>query len=419
LNPHRRAAATPANTPLINGDNPLLLTRVVDTFNRIMPPKRSRNEESAPKHGATGGSREALCDSLYDAVKAKVLEDTSEELALQGQRAEEDRARLLADAHEAAAKVREDAEVEAKDMKRDVLTSRAALEAEKASMQHAHRFQTNTIILDVGGHKFTTSLQTLVSVPNTYFASLFSGRFELARNTEGAYFINRDGRHFHHVLNCLRDSGRFRLSSDVTKGQREELAVEVKFYGLLEYMTPNPYSMQECVGYNLSQRARLRGTKLELQTAIDQVHALVFEIRSTTPFLVDEFQDMRFFITDSVITSSPVWKSMHDGSRWFMYRGSDRRMHIDNEADYADEITAGRIFNTKIDDDVVAPTKLPLDEWLSDDYSTLESQYTPAERVSPENVFVRIPDMCITIVHGLDDDDPHIVTALQQLAALV
>ena len=56
-------------------------------------------------------------------------------------------------------------------LKRD----RAALEEEKAAMEKSYTFQTNKILLDVGGHKFTTSLDTLKSVPETYFASVFSG----------------------------------------------------------------------------------------------------------------------------------------------------------------------------------------------------------------------------------------------------
>jgi hypothetical protein len=39
-------------------------------------------------------------------------------------------------------------------------------------------------------------LHRYASVPDTYFASLFSGRFALTPNAEGAYFIDRDGAQF-------------------------------------------------------------------------------------------------------------------------------------------------------------------------------------------------------------------------------
>ena len=80
---------------------------------------------------------------------------------------------MLADAHEAATKVTADTVR----MHRDLQTSRAALAVEKAAMHHAHTFQTSKILLDVRGNKYTTSLQTLISVPGTYLASLCSGRF--------------------------------------------------------------------------------------------------------------------------------------------------------------------------------------------------------------------------------------------------
>jgi len=183
-------------------------------------------------------------------------------------------------------------------------------------MEKAHTFQTSKILLDVGGHKFTTSRQTLTSIPDTYLASLFSGRFELTTDADGVYFIDRDGTYFRHVLNCLRDCGRFELSSDVTSGQKKELAVELEFYGLLDHILP--HYAQEVIGRALLQRECLDGTTCELQTAVAQVRALVFEMGSTTPFLNDKFQDLRFGITDRVVNSSPVWAAV-DG-KWFMYR---------------------------------------------------------------------------------------------------
>ena len=109
---------------------------------------------------------------------------------------------------EAAVRVKEDAEAEAAEIRRKAAAERAALDAEKAAMEKTYAFQTNIIKLDVGGHKFTTSLPTLISVPETYLAALFSGRQPLAPNAEGAFFIDRSGAHFGHILNYLRDPGR-------------------------------------------------------------------------------------------------------------------------------------------------------------------------------------------------------------------
>lgn len=56
--------------------------------------------------------------------------------------------------------------------------------------------------LNVGGRKFTTSVNTLRNAPNpSLFSAMFSGRHKLIKDEEGCYFIDRDGRHFHDILN--------------------------------------------------------------------------------------------------------------------------------------------------------------------------------------------------------------------------
>jgi hypothetical protein len=115
---------------------------------------------------------------------------------------------LRADAVEEAVKVKEDAAAAAAEAWRVTAAERAALDVEKAAMEKTYAFQTSIVKLDVGGHKFTTSLPTLTSVPDTYLAALFSGRHPLAPNADGAFFIDRDGAHFRHIINYLRDPGR-------------------------------------------------------------------------------------------------------------------------------------------------------------------------------------------------------------------
>ena len=176
--------------------------------------------------------------------------------------------------------------------------------------ENAHAFQSNRIHLNVGGHRFETSRQTLTSVPDTCLESMFSGRHELTPDADGTYFIDRDGRHFIYILNFLRDSGSFKLNSAVLReAQRDELKVELQFYGLLDRMMPepSPYLAQELIGQSLLKRACLAGTKPALQTAVAQSGALVFEVGSTTPFLNEVYQDLRFVSTDRVVNGSPVW----------------------------------------------------------------------------------------------------------------
>jgi hypothetical protein len=211
-----------------------------------MPPKKRSRAEHAPGGQQNAGAAQEAVHAGIEAARKK---------------AEEEGARVLSEATEAAAKVMEEAnatKAEAEKKSREVQEDRAALEEEKAAMEKAHTFQASIIRLNVGGHSFTTSRMTLTSVPNTYFASLFSGRFELTPDDGGAYFIDRDPTHFRHILHFLRDPTKFKLSSDlVAEGQRGgELEAEAEVYGLLNHVTPRgPYVAQGRIGRSLVQAA--------------------------------------------------------------------------------------------------------------------------------------------------------------------
>eukprot|EP01129_Flabellula_baltica_P014408 TRINITY_DN6886_c0_g1_i1.p1 TRINITY_DN6886_c0_g1~~TRINITY_DN6886_c0_g1_i1.p1 ORF type:complete len:428 (-),score=56.21 TRINITY_DN6886_c0_g1_i1:49-1332(-) len=58
--------------------------------------------------------------------------------------------------------------------------------------------------LNVGGYKCVTSLTTIMSQSDTMLASMFSGRFNVPKDSEGNYFIDRDGTIFELVLLYLR-----------------------------------------------------------------------------------------------------------------------------------------------------------------------------------------------------------------------
>ena len=170
--------------------------------------------------------------------RARFLDEAKEAAAQVLEEAKQKRARLLDEAKEAATKDLEEAEKHCR-------KARRALEKEKTSMEGDHTFQRSWIILNIGGHRFETSVQTLTSVPNTYFASFFSGRFELTPPNEEdtatprlspEVNIDRDGRHFHHLLNYMRDKDRARFiasTSDMTVSERKELEVEADFYGII------------------------------------------------------------------------------------------------------------------------------------------------------------------------------------------
>ena len=127
-----------------------------------MPPKRARRDGLGQQHSAADAGKEALRTSSNDAVNASV-EKAFEAIELEDQKHKEERERLLAQAQTAAAKVKSDAATEVEEMKRKLQEDRAALEQEKAAMEKTHTFQKKKILLNVGGHHFETSLQTLTA----------------------------------------------------------------------------------------------------------------------------------------------------------------------------------------------------------------------------------------------------------------
>lgn len=94
------------------------------------------------------------------------------------------------------------------------------------------RTSVNVIELDVGGVRFKSSVSTLQSVPESMLGAMFSGRFELSKQADGSFFIDRDGRLFGHVLNWLRD--RTLPVAALNANDRDALRVEANFYHLPE-----------------------------------------------------------------------------------------------------------------------------------------------------------------------------------------
>ena len=210
----------------------------------------------------------------------------------------------------------------------------------------------------------------------------------------------------------------FTLNPDLTEAERGELAVEVQFYGLLHLMMPTlvPYYAQEQIGVALLPRACVVGTQPALQSAMATARAMVFEMGSTTPWLVAKYQDVRYVITDRVVNGAPVWAA--EGGDWFMWRDGQGQMMISNEANWAAGNSAGVIYNTVGSLDVLAPTQLLSNNWKSNQQAALGPEFTSAIGTDESQPWVPVPDMHVTAVHGMDDAEPAMAAALRQLAAL-
>jgi hypothetical protein len=87
----------------------------------------------------------------------------------------------------------------------EVDVRRAQVESEVAAM-HTHReAQEGRAELNIGGYRFETSVQTLRRIPQTFFDAYFSGRYAQDVCNDGSIFVDRDGEHFGHVLEYMRD----------------------------------------------------------------------------------------------------------------------------------------------------------------------------------------------------------------------
>jgi hypothetical protein len=82
---------------------------------------------------------------------------------------------------------------------------RAKLGREIAVMHTHQEKQQGRVELNIGGHRFQTSVQTLRRIPHTFFDAYFSGRYAQDVCNDGSIFVDRDGEHFGHVLEYMRD----------------------------------------------------------------------------------------------------------------------------------------------------------------------------------------------------------------------
>ena len=117
------------------------------------------------------------------------------------------------------------------------------------------------MLLNVGGVRFETSRLTLTSVADTYLASLFSGRFALTADDDGAVFIDRDGRprpftsfpFFSHVFITIREKILLRDGNNtsidmVTVLNSGRFPTRYTAFGLLNYcaVVTTPVLLKRC-----------------------------------------------------------------------------------------------------------------------------------------------------------------------------
>ena len=85
------------------------------------------------------------------------------------------------------------------------------------------------IKLNVGGKMYETRRQTLLADQGSLLANMPSGEYPNSLQSDGSYFIDRDGTHFHLILDYLRNGV---LPDEVLSEFGAKLHPEAVFYGL-------------------------------------------------------------------------------------------------------------------------------------------------------------------------------------------
>jgi len=87
----------------------------------------------------------------------------------------------------------------------------------------------DVVHVNVGGTEFVTTAQTLTANPGSMLGRMFSGDHPILRDQDSSFIIDRDGRHFHHILNYLRDGS---VPIGLSRVERIELLREVDFFSI-------------------------------------------------------------------------------------------------------------------------------------------------------------------------------------------
>ena len=103
------------------------------------------------------------------------------------------------------------------------------------------------IEINAGGKIIAVLRSTLILVPNTVFAYMFSGRWEesLKRDSNGRVFLNNDPELIELIVNYLRtkaiadpSSNKATAGPEIPKGKEEAFEVLLNYYGLTDFFYP-------------------------------------------------------------------------------------------------------------------------------------------------------------------------------------
>jgi hypothetical protein len=108
-----------------------------------------------------------------------------------------------------------------------------SLEKEKEELSKQVFHVDEILDLNVGGVIYTTTRTTLTKQKGTLLCSLSSGRYNIMRDEQGRYFIDRDGHIFRYILNFLRSG----YIGDLSRKELMLLRPEAEFYSIRPLLT--------------------------------------------------------------------------------------------------------------------------------------------------------------------------------------
>ncbi|CAJ0574109.1 unnamed protein product, partial [Mesorhabditis spiculigera] len=100
------------------------------------------------------------------------------------------------------------------------------------------------VVLDVGGTEFVTTVETLTSIPETYFEALFN-RWSDGEPSSSSIFLDRDPTHFRHILNFYRNRV---VPVGLSAQEKQELSAEAAFYNIQELTSALEGTIQLAIG---------------------------------------------------------------------------------------------------------------------------------------------------------------------------
>ena len=157
------------------------------------------------------------------------------------------------------------------DEREAIVNERAALEAEKRAMEGVHVFQSSVVRINVGGVVHQTALSTLRKCPDSMLCAMFSGRHQLEKLEDGAYFIDRDGDLFGYLLAYLRSGA---VSAPTQPDRKELLVVEAEYFGLNDlarYLRGHLYDFE---GAMIEADRELRGAEDRIRDSFRTGHTV-------------------------------------------------------------------------------------------------------------------------------------------------